>query len=232
MMTQAEAQEMFDNSPENAPQIAEGFNYCSTHNCIEQNGACADALGLGEEASIMSKYQPVIVARIPSDIPTEKHADIHVTIARLNGTLKPSYFTAEDAQRAAVYALHGAGITACAYPDAVLVKAAPPCSPGGITYSVVVRNPNTWTQDRNGGNREYEITAHCGHKHKSFGTAQACHARLTAWRDGSTSARWYHARIEDSTGHEAARKAGYSVSKEVPSKLVITDEMLAELGAM
>lgn len=29
----------------------------------------------------------------------------------------------------------------------------------------------------------------------------------------------------------AARKAGYSVRKEVPSKLVITDEMLAELMA-
>lgn len=52
MMTVAEAQEQYDNSPENAPQIAEGFHYCSTHDRIEQNGSCKDAITLGEDDSL------------------------------------------------------------------------------------------------------------------------------------------------------------------------------------
>jgi len=67
-----------------------------------------------------------------------------------------------------------------------------------ITYSVIVRNPNSWTEPSG----IHEEIANCGHNHKSFATAAACGARLTAWHDGSTSARWHHARIEDSTGHE------------------------------
>ena len=67
-----------------------------------------------------------------------------------------------------------------------------------ITYSVIVRNPNSW--DASTG--IHEETAHCGHDHKSYEAAKACFDRLTAWRNGSTSARWYHARVEDSTGHE------------------------------
>lgn len=67
-----------------------------------------------------------------------------------------------------------------------------------ITYSVIVRNPNSWSASTG----IHEELANCGHKHKTYAAAKACFDRLTAWRDGSTSARWYHARIEDSTGHE------------------------------
>lgn len=69
-----------------------------------------------------------------------------------------------------------------------------------ITYSVIVRNPNSWSASTG----IHEELANCGHNHKSFATAQACYDRLTAWRDGSTSARWYNAQIEDSTWHEIA----------------------------
>lgn len=65
------------------------------------------------------------------------------------------------------------------------------------TYSVIVRNPNSW----NASTGIHEELANCGHNHKSFAAADACKSRLTAWRDGSTSAKWYHAQVEDSTGH-------------------------------
>ena len=69
-----------------------------------------------------------------------------------------------------------------------------------LTYSVIVRNPNSWSASTG----IHEELCNCGHNHKSFATAKACYDRLTAWRDGSTSARWYNARIEDSTGHKIA----------------------------
>ncbi len=65
------------------------------------------------------------------------------------------------------------------------------------TYSIIVRNSNSWSASTG----IHEELANCGHHHKSFATAQACLDRLTTWRDGSTSARWYHAQIEDNTGH-------------------------------
>jgi len=88
-----------------------------------------------------------------------------------------------------------------------------------MTYSVVVRNPNSWTEEKD-GTREYEITAHCGHNHRSKAAAENCKAKLTAWycicghRIGSgvsrcpanggcghsansTSAKWYHAYVEE-----------------------------------
>jgi len=86
------------------------------------------------------------------------------------------------------------------------------------TYSVVVRNPNSWTQNRDGSNREYEITAHCGHNHKTEAAAEQCRQKLTAMycvcgarsdahtycpnsgraqhSRNSTSAKWYHAAVE------------------------------------
>ncbi len=88
-----------------------------------------------------------------------------------------------------------------------------------ITYSVVVCNPNSWTLKED-GSREYEITAHCGHKHQTAEAASACMARLTRWwclcgrtsarwyapccgtPHNSTSSTWYHAQVEDSTGHK------------------------------
>ena len=63
-------------------------------------------------------------------------------------------------------------------------------------YSVVVRDPNSWSA----ATGIHQELAKCGHKHKTVATAQACYDRLTAWRDGSTSARWYHAKIEGSNG--------------------------------
>ena len=80
-------------------------------------------------------------------------------------------------------------------------------------YSVIVRNPNSW----NAATGIREELANCGHHHKSLATAQACFDRLTAWRclcgrtakgyapccgtpHNSTSACWYHARVEDSRG--------------------------------
>jgi hypothetical protein len=67
-----------------------------------------------------------------------------------------------------------------------------------MTYSVVVRNPNSWSESTG----IHEELANCGHKHKTIETAQACYSRLTVWRNGSTSATWYHAHIEDSQGRE------------------------------
>jgi hypothetical protein len=91
-----------------------------------------------------------------------------------------------------------------------------------ITFRVIVRNPNSWTQNQDGSSRQYEITAECGHKHRTVETAQACLSQLTAWycncgelsnshrrcssstghTANHTSARWYHAQIEDSTGQQ------------------------------
>ena len=84
-----------------------------------------------------------------------------------------------------------------------------------LTYSIVVRNPNSW--DASTG--IHEELANCGHHHKTIVTAQVCMDRLTAWHclcghttssyapccktpQNSTSARWYNARIEDSKGFE------------------------------
>jgi hypothetical protein len=90
-----------------------------------------------------------------------------------------------------------------------------------ITYSVVVRNPNSW----DAATGIHEELANCGHQHKSITTARACFDRLTAWHclcgrsknryapccgtpHNSTSARWYHAQIEDAAGNEVDRITG------------------------
>ena len=46
-----------------------------------------------------------------------------------------------------------------------------------LTYSVVVRNPNSWNRPR----ASTKKLANCGHHHKTIVTAQACKDRLTAW---------------------------------------------------
>lgn len=83
-----------------------------------------------------------------------------------------------------------------------------------ITYSVIVRDPNSWSASTG----THDELANCGHRHKSIATAQACKHKLTAWRcfcgrttksyapcchipRNSTSARWYHAEVEDSNGN-------------------------------
>ena len=87
-----------------------------------------------------------------------------------------------------------------------------------ITYSVVVRNPNQWTQHSD-GSTVYELVAHCGHNHQSPEAAKACLDKLTVWRclcgrttkayapccrtpHNSTSAKWHRAVVEDSDGNQ------------------------------
>jgi hypothetical protein len=85
------------------------------------------------------------------------------------------------------------------------------------TFSVIVRNSNSWAQNEDGGNRVYEEVANCGHRHKTEAAAEACMTKLTAWRCNcgarsnsrtrcnsstgthsmdSTSALWHHSRVE------------------------------------
>ncbi len=86
-------------------------------------------------------------------------------------------------------------------------------------YSVVARDPNSWSA----GTGAHEELANCGHKHRTREAAEACKERLTAWRclcgrttksyapccgtpHNSTSAKWYHAEVEDSKGEQIASK--------------------------
>lgn len=68
------------------------------------------------------------------------------------------------------------------------------------TYSVVVENPNSW--DATTG--IHEITAHCGHRHKSADAAERCLASLTRWYcihgKSTTTAAGYPARCSACTG--------------------------------
>lgn len=114
-----------------------------------------------------------------------------------------------------------------------------------ITYSVIVRNPNSWTQNEDGSNREYEITAHCGHKHQTETAAEACKDRLTAWycicgersdahhrrcsnggrhSANSTSAKWYQATVEASNAAEVK-------STEADDRMAIEDAYWAQRSA-
>jgi hypothetical protein len=84
-----------------------------------------------------------------------------------------------------------------------------------ITYSVIVRNPNSWSASTG----IHEEIANCGHLHQSPEAAQACMDKLTAWHclcgrttkayapccgtpRNSTNARWHNAQVEPS-GSEA-----------------------------
>ena len=86
--------------------------------------------------------------------------------------------------------------------------------PEPLTYAVVVRDPNSWSASTG---IHLEL-ANCGHHHRTIEAAQHCLEKLTAWRclcgrttksyapcchtpHNSTSARWYHARVEDSNGN-------------------------------
>jgi len=78
------------------------------------------------------------------------------------------------------------------------------------TYSVIVRDPNSWDE----GTGIHAELANCGHHHKSIAAAIACRDRLTAWRclcgkttkgyapccgtpKNSTSGMWFGAAVED-----------------------------------
>lgn len=43
-----------------------------------------------------------------------------------------------------------------------------------MTYSVISRNPNSWTQNHDGSGRVYEIQESCGHKHRTILGAVKC----------------------------------------------------------
>jgi hypothetical protein len=62
------------------------------------------------------------------------------------------------------------------------------------TFSVIVRDANFWNQSTG----ICAELANCGHAHRTIEAAQHCMDKLTAWHNGSTSARWYHARVEAS----------------------------------
>lgn len=87
-----------------------------------------------------------------------------------------------------------------------------------MTYSVVVRNFNTWNI-RDGG-RVFEELERFGHEHQTADAAAVCLTRLTQWHclheepTGShceecggqagrnhTSSTWWHAQVEDSNGN-------------------------------
>jgi len=89
-----------------------------------------------------------------------------------------------------------------------------------MTYSVVVRNPNTWAITD--GRCVYEELQRYGHEHQTTDAAAACLSRLTQWyclheeptgsycgqcggRAGHdhTSRTWWHAQVEDSKGNLA-----------------------------
>ncbi len=66
-----------------------------------------------------------------------------------------------------------------------------------LTYSVVVRDPNSWSASTG----IHQLLRDCGHNHKTLATAARCYAKLTKqYPDGMYSAAWYHAIVEDSTG--------------------------------
>ena len=84
-----------------------------------------------------------------------------------------------------------------------------------ITFSVIVRDANSWDQSTG----ICAELANCGHAHRTVEAAQHCMDKLTAWHclcgsttksyapcchtpHNSTSARWYHAHIEDSQGSQ------------------------------
>jgi hypothetical protein len=81
--------------------------------------------------------------------------------------------------------------------------------PKAATYSVIVRDPNSW----NAVTGIHQELANCGHHHKTHEAAEQCLSKLTAWRclcgrttksyapccgtpHNSTSGKWYHATIE------------------------------------
>ena len=73
-----------------------------------------------------------------------------------------------------------------------------------ITYSVVVRDPNSW--DAKTGIRC--LLRDCGHNHRTLPAAAQCHAKLTRitggqWGNGgTTSAAWFKAVVEASDGEQ------------------------------
>jgi uncharacterized membrane protein YebE (DUF533 family) len=118
-----------------------------------------------------------------------------------------------------------------------------------MTYSVIVRNPNSW----NAATGIHEELANCGHKHRTVQAGAACLANLAKpYEDGGIPATWYNARLEENetgeypsddtvqapkrTREEAAemvlrsmvadmRRQGWSLSNES------ADQMVAKLSA-
>ena len=67
-----------------------------------------------------------------------------------------------------------------------------------MSYSVVVRDPNSWCESTG----IHEERANCGHNHKTIAAADACMERLCKpYHDGSVPAPWYHTHVEDNATH-------------------------------
>lgn len=67
------------------------------------------------------------------------------------------------------------------------------------TYTWVARDPNSWSPSTG----IHQVTWDCGHKHRSFRTAERCSEAATGNRDDCSPNGWYpahlhHARIESS----------------------------------
>ena len=66
-------------------------------------------------------------------------------------------------------------------------------TPKAATYSVVVRDPNSWSESTG----IHEKLANCGHHHKTIEAAGHCMGKLlNVQPDGWYSAKWHNAQIE------------------------------------
>jgi hypothetical protein len=76
------------------------------------------------------------------------------------------------------------------------------------SYSVVVRDPNSW----NASTGIHQELAHCGHKHRTLKGAAECLAIKTERVDGSCSATWYHAQVENNLGKVVSQDEIYAAT--------------------
>jgi hypothetical protein len=51
-----------------------------------------------------------------------------------------------------------------------------------MTYTVVTRNPNSWTIKKETGTKIMDIVSTCGHKHRSEESADKCRLKLSGHR--------------------------------------------------
>jgi hypothetical protein len=88
------------------------------------------------------------------------------------------------------------------------------------TYMVVVRNPNSWVRTDAGD--IHEITAQCGHRHRSVDAAEKCLHRQMYGHNKSATCRyrhdhsfhmamWHNADIEDVRTGQSAYASGTRV---------------------
>jgi hypothetical protein len=70
-------------------------------------------------------------------------------------------------------------------------------TPKAATYSVVVRDPNSWSA----ATGIHQLVRDCGHAHKTPQAADKCACALLNYqKDGTHSANWHLCQIERSDG--------------------------------